>query len=181
MELRYVLASGHYRRPMNFTLDSLSDARVALARLARAAAALADRADGAPVPDFEAMKALPPPGAEDLFAAAWASLRDDLNTPEALGHVFSALKGLRPADIPPGEAERVFLSLHRVFAALGVALPSLDEPQTEVPPEIQALAETRWAAKQARDWGEADRLRDALLEKGWLVKDSKEGYTVSKA
>ena len=46
----------------------------------------------------------------------------------------------------------------------------------EIPPDIEELAERRWAARQAKDFAESDRLRDALAESGYTVRDRKDGY-----
>ena len=46
--------------------------------------------------------------------------------------------------------------------------------------EVKAIAEERWGARVAKDWAKSDLLRDKLAEMGYLVKDSKEGYTLSK-
>ncbi|NRB74972.1 MAG: cysteine--tRNA ligase, partial [Verrucomicrobiales bacterium] len=40
------------------------------------------------------------------------------------------------------------------------------------------MAQARWEAKQAKDWGEADRLRDEIAAAGWEVKDTKEGFEI---
>ena len=178
MEVRYVLAGGHYRRPLNFLLDSLADARAALQRLSRAERSLAARGGcaGQERPTFAELCASNDEGA---FAAAWESLRDDLNTPEALGHVFSALKNLKPADLDPAEALRHWTAFHRILAAFGFCLPApADEAAADVPSEVQALAERRWQAKQSRDWAAADALRAELTALGWTIKDSKDGFKV---
>ena len=52
--------------------------------------------------------------------------------------------------------------------------------KTEVPAEIQAMLDERAAARAAKNWAESDRLRDALAAAGWLVKDAKQGQTVTK-
>ena len=177
-ETRFVLAGGHYRRPLNFTLDSLKDARAALARLSRAEAALAAAAGQSTPPDYPSLLATREDGA---FAKAWESLRDDLNTPEALGHLFTALKSLKPAAMTAAEATGHWLALHRLLAAFGLLLPAAVEEAPDVPAGIAALADERWQARAAKDWARSDALRDELLASGWVVKDGKEGYTLSRA
>jgi cysteinyl-tRNA synthetase len=49
---------------------------------------------------------------------------------------------------------------------------------TDIPAEIQALADERAAARAAKNWAESDRLRDELAAKGWQVRDSKDGQTL---
>jgi cysteinyl-tRNA synthetase len=65
-----------------------------------------------------------------------------------------------------------------VLYALGLDLTE-EAPALSIPPEIQDLAEARWAARAAKNWAEADRLREVLKAQGWLVKDGKAGYELS--
>ena len=170
MEVRYVLISGHYRKPLNFTFESLHAAREALGKMARTARGLRERAGTAVV--------APAARVASPFAAAWEALEDDLNTPGALGGIFV---GLREAAGLDGAALAAALAdFDRLLVALGLVLP--DEPAVaEVPDEIRAFAEERWAARSARDWARADAMRAELLAMGWVVKDGKEGYELSPA
>ncbi len=167
MEVRYVLIGAHYRKPLNFTLDSLSAAREALGKLARAAAGLAGRAgEGIMLREV----------GFGPFEAAWESLQDDLNTPGCLGGIFSGLKETGELE---GEAAAAALAgLNRILRALGLVLP--EEPaRAEAPDEVRELAERRWAAREARDWALSDQLRDELAGLGWVVKDGREGYELA--
>tara|TARA_B110000305_G_scaffold136691_1_gene152551 strand:+ start:3619 stop:5028 length:1410 start_codon:yes stop_codon:yes gene_type:complete len=158
MEVRYVLLSGHYRKPINFTLDSLHAAKEALAKLARAAA-------GRDTPNYrESLKG------DDygVFSLALKKLNEDLNTAGALGELFSHLKSAR--------SEADWHGFFAVLAALGLTLPKVDA--TEVPAEIQELAKRRWEARQAKDWAVSDQLRGDLAAQGWVVKDGNDGYEV---
>jgi cysteinyl-tRNA synthetase len=170
MEVRYVLISGHYRKPLNFTFDSLHAAREAIGKIARATRALRAKAPAAP-----AAPAVAPAGP---FAGAWEALNDDLNTAGALGGIFLGLRAA--AELPPAELPAALAALDQVLSALGLTLP--DEPAAaEVPAEVRAFAEERWAARCARDWARADAMRAELLEMGWVVKDAKESYELSQA
>ncbi len=167
MELRYVLISGYYRKPLNFTMDSLHAAREAMLKLAKGAAQLARNAgEAAQTQRLQSVDF-------GVFAPAWQSLIDDLNTPAALGGLFT---GMREATSLRGiEAMQALAALQRVLRALGLILPELPQAQ-EAPAAVRALAEQRWAARVAKQWAESDRLRDELAKQGWLVKDGKEGY-----
>ena len=173
-EIRYVLAAGHYRAQLNFTTDSLAAARSALGKIARAEKALAERAGVSAPPDYASLPGTPP----GAFADAWQSLNNDLNTAEALGHIFVALKSLKPESMSPEEAAAAHRALHFILAAFGLVLPA--EVQDDVPADIQALAEKRWAVRTAKDWPAADALRKELDELGWIMKDGKEGYTLTR-
>ena len=182
-ELRYVLISAHYRQPLNFvardqdgneSFPALLGARQALQRLARFDAALSAKAGNVEIPDYETLLTVKD-GAS--FEGAFEALQNDLNTPDALGRVFSATKQVKPESLSPAEAAKERLGFHRVLAALGLELPPVAvEAVAEAPPEIALLAEARREAKSAKNWAEADRLRDEIASQGWIVKDTKEGY-----
>jgi cysteinyl-tRNA synthetase len=91
----------------------------------------------------------------EAFAAA---LEDDFNTPEAL----AVMHGWRDHDL-----------LRRALAVFG--LESLAEAE-EAPPEVVELAERRRGARAARDFEEADRLREAIEAEGWEVRDAGDGF-----
>ena len=169
MEVRYVLIGAHYRKQLNFTLDSLSGAKEALAKLAKSAARLAENMGSEtslPSADF------------GPFQHAWDALNNDLNTPAALGHIFT---GLREASKLTGkEAAAALAGFNRILKALGITLPENKEDKVEIPAEIQQLAETRWAARSNKDWATSDKLRDELTEKGWAMKDGKDSYQLSQ-
>ena len=89
------------------------------------------------------------------------------------------LNKLKPAALSADEATAARSGLHFMLQALGIVLPPvIEESATEVPADIQALAQQRWDAKQSKDWATADTLRKQLEAAGWLIKDSKEGFTV---
>jgi cysteinyl-tRNA synthetase len=170
-EVRYVLISGHYRAPLNFTFHSLDAARQALQKLARFDKALLERG------------CVASPTREDLapgpFADAWKTLTDDLNVPGALGAVFGSINRTKPAALTEAEALACHRGLHFMLEALGLRLPPiLDEVAVEVPAEVAALAEQRWNAKQSKEWAAADALRKELDALGWIIKDGKDGYQV---
>ena len=173
-EVRYVLLSGHYRKPLNFTFESLSNAQMALNRLQKCSDKLSKIAtiinihqETSPIdPSFS------------LFQPAWEALLNDLNTPEALGQLFIVIrkieKLIQAQDIDAQTAQTYYLGLRNLLYSLGIVLPE----NTEVipPNSIQVLAQQRWQAKQNRDWKLADQLRKQLLEQGWLIEDTSDQY-----
>ncbi|MFQ3670149.1 MAG: cysteine--tRNA ligase [Verrucomicrobiia bacterium] len=156
-ELRYVLLSGHYRKPLNFTWDSLAAARSALGQIRAVAHRLAAQPRGEPVTDWGRLE------------GAKAALEDDLNTPKALGEMFTVLGQLDGEDRPGLEA---------LLYALGVDPGEEATSTVAVPTEIEELAEARQRAREAKNWAESDRLRDELLARGWRVLDGKGSYTL---
>ena len=166
MEVRYVLISGHYRKQLNFTLDSLHAAKEALQKLSKGRATLALAAGDEDKPELNTENF-------QLFEPAWQALNNDLNTPAALGHLFS---GLRSAQKLEGaEAAANLAAFDLALKALGLELPA-QETSSDIPADVQELAEQRWQAKQNKDWAASDQLRDQLTSMGWTIKDNPDGY-----
>lgn len=167
-EIRYALISVNYRLPLNFTFDGLLAARKSLARIDDWVERLEKLAAG-PAEEHELASRT---GFDD-------SLDDDLNISGALGHLFDIIResnSLMDAErLSPGAAYAVLQRWQRMESVLGTGKPSLD-----IPKEIVAILNERTAARAARNWKESDRLRDILTEKGWAVKDSKDGSTLSR-
>jgi cysteinyl-tRNA synthetase len=153
MAVRYALLSGHPRKQLNFTLDSLHAAEKALGTLRTFRTSLAAAI-----------------GDEQLFAPVWSALHDDLNTPAALGALFTVVNR--------GHAGVDAAAFDRVMFALGLDLTASAPAKPEAPAEVAALAERRWAAKQQKDWAAADALRAEIGAAGWQMLDRKDGYSL---
>jgi cysteinyl-tRNA synthetase len=100
-------------------------------------------------------------------------INDDLNVPRGLAVGWEVLRG----DLPPAAKRATLL---RFDAVLGLRLAEWAPRQEEVPSEIAALAESRAAARKARQWAEADRLRGELAAKGWDMEDTPTGYRLKR-
>jgi len=171
MEVRYVLIGAHYRKPLNFTLDSLTGAREALAKLAKGARALAAKTGGET--RFDTVDFGP-------FQSAWDSLENDLNTPGALGGIFTGLR--QSANLTGGEAAKALAAMNRILRALGLTLPEEAEQEAvEIPAAIRTLADERWQARTEKNWAKSDELRARLTAEGWTVLDGKDGYSLEPA
>ena len=151
MALRYALLTGHPRKQLNFTIDSLHAAESALRALR----------------SFRSN--LPATGGDAIaFSSVFAALHEELNTPGAFGALFTIVnRG------PQGISLDAF---DRVLFALGLNLAAATAPAAEVPAQITALAAQRWAAKQAKDFAAADAQRKELTAAGWSMLDSKTDY-----
>ncbi len=114
---------------------------------------------------------------------------EDFNTALALSELYRLFKTIS-AKLSKGDAsaaEDVYqirktyslLGLFKKDAAEYLSEVSLKNP-VEIPNEVKEIAHRRWQAKLARDWAEADKLRGELDSMGYLVKDSKENYTIIK-
>ncbi len=165
MAVRYALLSGHPRKQLNFTLDSLHAAESALKALSRFSEGLKRPPAGAQVAPSAA------------FEPVFRALADDLNTPAALGALFTAVNAFGAGG--GSAADRA--AFERVLYALGLDLSPAAEgaPSPAVPAEVEQLARRRWEAKKARDYAGADSLRAELAASGWSMLDGKDGYKLA--
>ena len=133
--VRFALLSGHPRKQLNFMLDSLHAAESALGTLRGFEKELAGAVAAA---------GTAPQGSSAVFDDVFAALRADLNTPAALGALFSAIHsfGMRKATRADADA------FERVKYVLG--LDQAREAPAEAPAAVQGAAERRWAAKKAQ-------------------------------
>jgi cysteinyl-tRNA synthetase len=148
------MSTGHYRQPLAFSDEALESAKASVARIREAGRRLI----AGPSPDSLASY-------RDGFFAA---LRNDFNTAEALASLYGWIREANRSEEAVGNAHLV-----EMLSVLG--LETLAAAEESAPPEAVALAEARDAARAAKDWGEADRLRDKLRAMGWEVRDGPDG------
>ena len=154
---RYLCLTGHYRSQLNFTFDALDAAVTGLARMRTGFHGLPD----------EAAEADPA-----LTARFTDELNDDLNLPRALAVAWETLRGDTPAAVKRA-------TLAGFDAVLGLSLATWQPHDEQAPAEVAALAEARAAARRAKHWAEADRLRAALHDAGWEMEDRPDGYRLA--
>ena len=152
--------SCHYRGKLNFTWEGIESASVALDRLRDGYQK--HLAGNAEVSD-EIINDM-----ENRFHQA---INDDLNMPLAMSVVWEAVKY---ADKSP----KIAKLLEKFDTVLGIKITEKEE-QEAIPEEILELVEQRKKARQEKNWAESDRLRDLISEKGYAVKDTKEGMEVN--
>jgi len=166
--IRYLLQSVHYRKPLNFTLEGVEQARAALDRLD----AFRHRLEHEPVAEGGSPLAGLVAAAQARFDAA---LDDDLNSAEALGVLFELIREANSAydrgEVRAGDRAPLTALLDEVDAVFGLATqgPGLLDA------DVEALLNERQAAREARDFARADALRDTLAERGIVLEDTPHG------
>jgi cysteinyl-tRNA synthetase len=148
-------SGGHYRQPIAFSDERLEEAVRAAARIREA---------GRRLVGGESPEELAP-----LRDAFFDALADDFNTARALAALYDWIREANRREGPVGASH-----LREMLDVLGLA-SLLDSDGDGPPPDAVALAERRGAAREARDWAEADRLRDELRAMGWEVRDGPQG------
>lgn len=172
--VRFLLLSAHYRKQLNFTWESLTQAEEALRRLIDCIT----RLEGVTAAGAHADTVARVEEARTAFAAA---MRDDLNTAAALGAIFELVRALNSA-IDAGQVGTADLpAIREAFSGFDQVLGilSLRRAEDEQPPipleEIEHAIEARHAARRRRDFAEADRVRQDLAARGVLLEDSPSG------
>jgi cysteinyl-tRNA synthetase len=160
--VRWALLSGHYRAPLEWNRSLLEQSKAALDRLYGALRRL-----GAIEPD-------PAAAPEPVLAA----LCDDLNTPAAMAELFALATAANKSE-EPSEQAAIKGRLLAAGALLGFlqGAPSAWFTAGDDAEEIEALVQQRVAARHAKAWAEADRLRGLLAERGVEVMDNPTGST----
>ncbi|TSC80634.1 MAG: cysteinyl-tRNA synthetase [Candidatus Peregrinibacteria bacterium Gr01-1014_25] len=157
MDLRYYLLSVHYRTNLKFSWKGMEDARKARRKVMEWMEREAGK-EGKEGKGGEVVK--------DFCAA----MDSDLNTPAALAAVFDAMKNLQA----PREHTATFIDVVRhTFGCF-------DKIEEVISSHVQALIQERQQARDAKNFAESDRLRKAIEEAGYEVRDGKEGQVVKK-
>ena len=173
--LRYAIQSNHYRKVLNFSFEGLRGAENALKRIRAFRARMEGEGSAGGGPWKEALDSTARLAqARESF---WATMADDLNTPEALAELFTLISDLNAQDdhvaLIREERDAVLAFLDEtdaIFAAWPHQAHGLDA-------EVEALIEARRAAKAAKNWAEADRVREQLRTMGIVLEDRKDGST----
>ncbi|MSO79393.1 MAG: cysteine--tRNA ligase [Acidimicrobiia bacterium] len=160
---RLAVLQTHYRKAMELGDAELSDAAKGVARLD----ALARRAPAAGSPFADA------PRDDELVTRFRNEMDDDFGTPGAVGAIFEAVTAANQA-IDDGELERA-ASLTATVVHLAEALGLTVDVAKAVDGDVDALVAQRETARAAKDFAEADRIRDALADQGITLEDTPTG------
>ena len=154
--------SSSYRTKLNFTWEGIEASQKALEKLR---AGYQKHLEGnEDILDEEISKY------EENFHKA---INDDLNMPLAMSVVWDVVKN-------PKKSKKLAKLLDKFDTVLALSLDKKSENQEKIPEEVLKLAEERLKARQEKNWAESDRLRNEILALGYSIKDSKEGYELSR-
>jgi len=167
MALRLLFLQTHYRQIMNFTWESLSASSNAYNKLVNHICELKQKASESNLKKEYGEEAK---NYRQKFVDA---ISDDLQAPKAVAVLWEITK----SNLPPDEKFRLILEIDEV---LGLNLKNAKFFAVEIPEEIKKLAEEREAARLAKDFQKSDELRKIIAGKGFSVKDTDEGYKISK-
>ncbi len=172
LDLRYYLLSVHYRTHLKFSWKGMDDSRKARAKI---------------VGWMKEVETMPAEGDCDsaqhetfatLFAAFREAMNSDLNTPAALAAIFDMMSWQRNQKNLCGDVQQ---DMVMAIALMRHTFGCFDAVEEEsIPMEVEKLLEERKAARDAKNFAESDRLRDAIAALGYEVRDAEDGQKVKK-
>jgi len=159
--------TAHYRTKLNFTFESAQSSQKALNRLREGYVAHTKANEKVSEEEIETYK--------QRFLEA---VNDDLNMPLAMGIVWEVVRNQTKSN----QFANLLLAFDKI---LGLDIKNAQtylekEEKIELPEEIAKLLEERKIARENKNWAESDRIRDELKEKGYQVKDTKDGMNIEK-
>lgn len=169
-DLRMLFLSAHYRSQMNFTWDSLTQAKKNRESLRQTKKRLLR---GEILMSKEGFRG------DEEFESIREALRDDLNTPLALTHTLELCRTINTAldQGTPLDKDRLQVILTSVSTFFGLPEETLEDT---LPEEIEKLAKERQMARDEKNFGVADSLRETLESLGYQVEDTVMGQVVTK-
>lgn len=158
--LRLFYLMTQYRKPINYSLDQLEDATKAYERIVNALNLdnTSDQNNSAKLDEFK-----------NKYIT---NMSDDFNTAGAIGVLFDLVRYINSEKDSQGQE-----LLKELCDVLGIKIVA---KETSIPQDIIELAEQRKEAKANKDWNTADSIRDKVTQMGYIIKDTKEGFTIEK-
>ncbi|MBI2475342.1 cysteine--tRNA ligase [Candidatus Uhrbacteria bacterium] len=156
LEFRYFLLGAHYRAKLNFTWSALEAAQNALRRLRKI------------VRDWDS----PEIGCAEYEQRFLNAINNDLNSPQALAILWEMVED---AKMPTSARAQSLLKFDFV---LGLGLGDFVGKRLEIPEEVLELIQQRDEARVKKDWGESDRLREEIKNRGFIIEDTNQSQTI---
>ncbi len=178
--LRFFMLSAHYRSPLNFSAELMEASKNGLERIINATDNLKHLLGAATVEEMSVEE-------KEAFAKTDAyveefekAMDDDFNTADAIAAIFELVKYANTTATVESSKEYLQSLLDRIVKLGDVLGLILDKKEELLDADIEKLIEERQAARKAKDFARADAIRDELLEKGIILKDTREGVQWKK-
>ena len=179
--LRFFMLSAHYRSPLNFSAELMEASKNGLERILNATDNLKHLIASVAAEEMSAEEKEAFSKTDAYVEEFEKAMDDDFNTADAIAAIFELVKYANTTATAESSKEYLRGLLDRIVKLGDVLGLILDKKEELLDADIEKLIEERQAARKAKDFARADVIRDELLEKGIILKDTREGVQWKKA
>ena len=179
--LRFFMLSAHYRSPLNFSAELMEASKNGLERILNATDNLKHLIASVAAEEMSAEEKEAFSKTDAYVEEFEKAMDDDFNTADAIAAIFELVKYANTTATAESSKEYLQSLLDRIVKLGDVLGLILDKKEELLDADIEKLIEERQAARKAKDFARADAIRDELLEKGIILKDTREGVQWKKA
>ena len=178
--VRFLMLSGHYRVQLNFSKELLDSAKSSVERLYNAVANLENLMEEVSTESITEKEKEYILSLDSYRQKYIEKMDDDFNTADAITAIFDLIRDIN-TNININSSKEVCIEALNIIRELGEPLGILQKStKMSLEEEIEKLIEERQQARKDRNFALADKIRDELKEKGYIVKDTKEGMHIEK-
>ena len=178
--LRFFMLSAHYRSPLNFSADLMEASKNGLERILNATDNLKHLIASVAAEEMSAEEKEAFSKTDAYVEEFEKAMDDDFNTADAIAAIFELVKYANTTATAESSKEYLRGLLDRIVKLGDVLGLILDKKEELLDADIEKLIEERQTARKAKDFARADAIRDELLEKGIILKDTREGVQWKK-
>ena len=179
--LRFFMLSAHYRSPLNFSAELMEASKNGLERILNATDNLKHLIASVAAEEMSAEEKEAFSKTDAYVEEFEKAMDDGFNTADAIAAIFELVKYANTTATAESSKEYLRGLLDRIVKLGDVLGLILDKKEELLDADIEKLIEERQAARKAKDFARADAIRDELLEKGIILKDTREGVQWKKA
>ena len=179
--LRFFMLSAHYRSPLNFSAELMEASKNGLERILNATDNLKHLIASVAAEEMSAEEKEAFSKTDAYVEEFEKAMDDDFNTADAIAAIIELVKYANTTATAESSKEYLRGLLDRIVKLGDVLGLILDKKEELLDADIEKLIEERQAARKAKDFARADAIRDELLEKGIILKDTREGVQWKKA
>lgn len=172
---RFFMLSAHYRSPLNFSAELMEAAKNSFGRITNAVDHLKHLIDTTKTETMTEAEIEQEKKSEEFVADFEKAMEDDFNTADAITAIFELVKFANTT--ADGESSKVYTKalLDRIVSLCDILGLIVEKKEEMLDADIEALIEERTQARKEKNFKRADEIRDELLEKGIVLKDTREG------
>jgi len=177
--LRLALLSSHYRSQMDFSWESLQTAKKNFQKIQETLFRLKKVTEEDPPSSEKSFSTI----TVSFFETFLSTLDNDLNTPQALSQLYDFLTSINASldkhEISHQESQKILTLWNSINALLGLSL-ELNQKQEELSSSLKELLKEREEAKKAKDYTQADAIREKIELQGYTLRDTASGQEIQK-